>query len=1449
MSKNRRWPAKAINLLVALAMVISLVAVLAPTVAAQEPDEECDPVEQFDGCHLEAFLNTYVKDADGAFTAVDEVAEYDCFYVNATVVNTGNESTTDPISATIDLGSIDATLSSCSGNTATQVATDVCEPGEMADFWWLACCTAASGTGTIGVTVTGGGDPACEASASILLTQTVPPAERCLEIKIIEAPGLNAQTGDPGWYDEEYPISPFEQTVTPCTNFGIKAKITNLCDETLNDVNGTISWTGPATLVGGDPADGWCVGDLSPGESTTVAWTLHCDDPGDVVVTVEAEENACAGGGAELDPISIYVNDPWTVHQQGAGNLVVTITQPPYDCWEKLTHCSPQFPIAATVTNNGDQDVLNVYVTVTGNDSATLGFVGSTIVSVGTLAPGASAPVSFTGNCKAKGGADITVTAQGLGGGGTLTATDMVSIIQKRIEAELPDVVESVGGPYYYIEFPTYANVCSVFPVVGSFFNATGTDLSLVNVTIHYRGNITLLGLEVGTEDNDYQPMYDRCLNYGWHAFDGSETGTAALNRTISGPDVDGYYSNTQQVQICDCCETRVKWYFQCVGTTPGDVYVSIDKTFGTPSVTVSDTSLLPSGGICEVLPRTITQEWKAHLYVGQFGFLQTECGAMLQRDAFAPCQDFHIVVPVINVGDADAEDVIVNFSLTPAPMGTTWDLQGITEEVSGDVVQYIFNTDTGVGQAMMGTVPSDSARKLILHLHCAAEGNVNFLIPSQGVTGIDENTGVAIPLDNIELPPCPLTIQQVPFTVTMVNPEECNTYNPGETFAVKALIHNGSQTDLEDVSATIHITGNAALVTSTPAQTATKYIGNCTSPGSPGCDNTLYADSYAEITWQLVCTGAGEVYIYVTAQSDDPILSTTSETVNVHQAYNADVDCIILSPGPGTCVATSEEMAVTVRVNSVGGTDAENVYVYLYVPYQMEILEGPDGAGSPYWTIGTMPTPSYQIATWTLHAVETGNYECDWSNSFGITAYVYADEPEIYDNEQGGNWYEKYPIWVYPAAHLTAEIGQFDTTIGTCDEFVVPYTIYNTGEADSWETSVTLSAFPADSVRIAEGAGGYTQYIGTIAGWGTNSSYTGYFTLHCKMPCETTITLTPAGNDECGFEPVQLWDDMNQVWVDDPGEWYHYGYLPGREISSEFIEPDSQTVKQIDSGGLDLAITKTVDDAFPAIEQTVTFTVTVTNDGPTAATGVAVSDAQPSGLSFQTATASQGTYSSGVWTVGSLAVGASATLKIPAVVNSTSEITNTATITGADQPDAFDDNDSASVTLNMEPTESWDIDLVTGWNLVSLPLIPDDGDDLDTFFAGIASNMDSIWAYDGGWTSWAPGWGGDLTEVTAQYGYWINMTAADTLSFTGVELESGTSVPPAYPVSVGWNLVGFKSTSPMAAGDYLNAMAGKWVRMYGYANGMYTAVQSDDMMVSGKGYWLAAIAAGTIYP
>ena len=66
-------------------------------------------------------------------------------------------------------------------------------------------------------------------------------------------------------------------------------------------------------------------------------------------------------------------------------------------------------------------------------------------------------------------------------------------------------------------------------------------------------------------------------------------------------------------------------------------------------------------------------------------------------------------------------------------------------------------------------------------------------------------------------------------------------------------------------------------------------------------------------------------------------------------------------------------------------------------------------------------------------------------------------------------------------------------------------------------------------------------------------------------------------------------------------------------------------------------------------VGETVTFTVRAINRGPSPATGVVITDALPAGLTLITPTPSQGTYAGGVWTVGSLAAPAVATLTLVA--------------------------------------------------------------------------------------------------------------------------------------------------------------------------------------------------------
>ncbi|HEX3557712.1 MAG TPA: FG-GAP-like repeat-containing protein, partial [Pyrinomonadaceae bacterium] len=121
-----------------------------------------------------------------------------------------------------------------------------------------------------------------------------------------------------------------------------------------------------------------------------------------------------------------------------------------------------------------------------------------------------------------------------------------------------------------------------------------------------------------------------------------------------------------------------------------------------------------------------------------------------------------------------------------------------------------------------------------------------------------------------------------------------------------------------------------------------------------------------------------------------------------------------------------------------------------------------------------------------------------------------------------------------------------------------------------------------------------------------------------------------------------------------------------------------------------DLAVTKT-DSPDPAVSgNQLTYTITATNNGPDPATGVAVNDPLPAGVSFVSATPSQGTCS-GTATVncrlGTLVSGANATVTIVVTPNVAGTLTNTATVSSV-QPDPHTANNSATAntTVNSPP-------------------------------------------------------------------------------------------------------------------------------------------------------------------
>jgi len=74
----------------------------------------------------------------------------------------------------------------------------------------------------------------------------------------------------------------------------------------------------------------------------------------------------------------------------------------------------------------------------------------------------------------------------------------------------------------------------------------------------------------------------------------------------------------------------------------------------------------------------------------------------------------------------------------------------------------------------------------------------------------------------------------------------------------------------------------------------------------------------------------------------------------------------------------------------------------------------------------------------------------------------------------------------------------------------------------------------------------------------------------------------------------------------------------------------------------------------------------------------------------------------------------------------------------------------------------------------------------------------------------------------------------------------------PAYDVVIGWNVVGFKSTTTnVTAKDYLAGT--EYVRIYGFENGAWFLISGpaydDPKMEPGLGYRVSLTEPGTICP
>lgn len=249
--------------------------------------------------------------------------------------------------------------------------------------------------------------------------------------------------------------------------------------------------------------------------------------------------------------------------------------------------------------------------------------------------------------------------------------------------------------------------------------------------------------------------------------------------------------------------------------------------------------------------------------------------------------------------------------------------------------------------------------------------------------------------------------------------------------------------------------------------------------------------------------------------------------------------------------------------------------------------------------------------------------------------------------------------------------------------------------------------------------------------------------------------------------------------------------------VTSSIADPNSNnntSIKTIPVTALsaDLEISKTASKDIVEPEETFTYSITVKNNGPDAATNVNVEDILPSSLNFIEANPSVGTWIAPNWSVGTIANGASKTLiiTVKAKADASGSIINIAIVTSSTS-DPHTSNNSANKTITVRQpalnadlsiTKTAESEVIPGQNLRYIITVTNNGPD-DATGVRVTDNLPttvnfiSTYTINGTWS--APTWDiGNLAKNTSAVLY-INVTPKDGTTGSLANTASVASTTP----------------------------------------------------------------------
>jgi uncharacterized repeat protein (TIGR01451 family) len=440
-------------------------------------------------------------------------------------------------------------------------------------------------------------------------------------------------------------------------------------------------------------------------------------------------------------------------------------------------------------------------------------------------------------------------------------------------------------------------------------------------------------------------------------------------------------------------------------------------------------------------------------------------------------------------------------------------------------------------------------------------------------------------------------------------------------------------------------------------------YVSNTTSQGT--YDATTGIWSVGDLPVGALAT----LNITVTVNQSGFIVNTATKTAlneydpntandrNNQTIYVPIADIALDKRVNNTSPNVGEIVVFTITITNNGPDDATDVEVSEGLPPGLSYISHeicPCTSYNPLtgnWTVGLLPNGSSRFLNITARVTQPGSI----TNNVTKTA---ANEDDL----NGLNDLANQTIYV-PEADLEINKTVNNTTPGVGTHIL--YTINVTNHGPDNATGVVLDILPPGILHVSNS----TSH-------GTYNNATGLWNIG-SLTNGTTATLTITANVTTD-SPRTNTAELISVDHFDPDS------TPNNHDPTE-DDQDSATISPV-SVAVDIEVNKTVNNSVPALYQHINYTIVVTNNGPSNATGVVVQDLLPPGLIHISNYTPNGTYdyTTGSWSIGDLLNGSSATLTITVNVTIAGDIKNTAVKTAVNEKDTNTTNDIDTETIHV---------------------------------------------------------------------------------------------------------------------------------------------------------------------